>query len=65
MTPTRKAMFRAWGAMGPKLRKSTRTLTTEQARALAQRRWSKVKPVVQDAVGCSLVAAALWVVLSL
>jgi hypothetical protein len=65
MNRERKAMFRAWGAMGPRLRKRTRTLTTEQAKALAQRRWSKVKPIVTDAAGCTLVAAAIWLVLSL
>ena len=56
--------FRQWGALGPKLRKRNRTMTSTDARKTVMVRWDKVRALAADAAGAAVVLVMLviaWV----
>ena len=59
MTPHDREKFRKWGAMGPKLRKKNRTMTTADAKRTVKIRWDRVRALAVDAAGATVVLAML------
>jgi hypothetical protein len=53
--------FRQWGALGPKLRKRHRTMTSSDARKTVMVRWDKVRALAADAAGATIVLFMLVV----
>ena len=53
--------FRQWGALGPKLRKRHRTLTSADARKTVMVRWNRARALALDAAGATIVLFMLVV----